>query len=404
VLLSASPIRDGQGQIIGIARTLRDIGERQAFEQQRALLSDIVASSSDAIISYALDGTITSWNRAAENMYGFSANEMIGSNFFERIVPIVGPGEAEIEREIGRKVAAGERTLPFEATRTRKDGKLIYVLVSVSPIRGVDGAIVGASRMVRDLSERKDYELRLEAMRQDMIHVARMHELSLVSAGIAHEINQPLSAIVNYSNAARRLVAGSDFAKLPEIAQKIGEQAERASQIVLRMRAFVEKRAPHRSIEDLNAIANDAVALALIGARTASTETKFEYAPDAPPVMADRVQIQQVLVNLLRNAVEAMSETARRVLALVIRECDDGFVEVSVSDTGCGIPEHVAERLFTPFVTTKAEGMGIGLAISKTIIEAHGGTLSAHPNPGGGTIFRFTLPAAEYDQRVRESA
>ncbi len=373
VLLSTSPIRDARGQIIGIARTLRDIGEHHAFEEQRALLSDIVASSSDAIISYTLDNTITSWNQAAENMYGYSASEMIGTNFFECLYQVTGPEHAEAEKEIVRSVIAGARVPPFEATRMCKNGSPIYVLISISPIRDADGAVIGTSRVMRDLSERRDYELRLEAMRQDMIHVARIHELSLMSAEIAHELNQPLCAILNYSNAARRLVAKGDLNKLPEITQKIGDQAEHASQIIQRMRDFVKKRAPHRAIEDINVIVSDAVALALIGSKTANIVTKFECATDVLPVLVDRVQIQQVIVNLLRNAVEAMSEAPRRELALTIRKRDDGFVDVLVSDTGSGISDELTARLFTPFVTTKPDGMGIGLAISKTIIEAHGG-------------------------------
>ena len=397
VLLSASPIRDAQCQIIGIARTLHDISEHHAFEQQRAVLSDIAESSSNAIICYALDGTITSWNRAAENIYGYKGSEVIGDNFYERISQIAGSGQAEIEKEIERKLIKGERTSPFEATRTRKNGTTAYVLVSVSPIRGAKNAIVGATRIVRDLTAHKDFELRLEAMRQDMIHVARMHELSLVSAAIAHELNQPLSAMLNYSSAANRLVANGDFAKLPDVAKRIGDQARRASEIVKRMRAFVEKRPSHRAVEDINAIVDDAVALALLGVKAANIETKYELAPDAPPVLADHVQIQQVLVNLLRNAVEAMANTKHRELTLATRKRDDALIEVSVSDTGSGISESVAARLFSPFVTTKANGMGIGLAISKTIIEDHGGELTMAPNPRGGTIFRFTLPVMPAD-------
>jgi len=234
-------------------------------------------------------------------------------------------------------------------------------------------------------------------MREDMIHVARVHELSQVSAGIAHELNQPLAALLNYANVARRLVVQNEplsLAKLPDVAARIGGQAERAAQIIRRMRDFVEKRAPHRTIANINAIADDAVALALIGTKTANIEIHFEHVRHVLPVLADPVQIQQVLVNLLRNAAEAMATAPERLLTLAIRNLDHAYVEVSVSDTGTGIPADIADRLFSPFVTTKAEGMGIGLAISKSIIEAHGGTLSATANPGGGTVFRFTLPVA----------
>lgn len=397
VLLSASPIRDAQGQIVGIARTMHDIGEHRAFEQQRVFLNDLTESSSNAIISYALDGTITRWNSAAEKIYGFGCAEMLGANFYDHISQIAGADHAEIEKEIERKLIRGEQTGPFEATRTRKDGALVHVMISVSPIRGADNAIVGASRVARDLTKYKDYELRIEAMQQDLIHFARVQELSLVSAAIAHELNQPLFALLNYSNAASRLVANGEFVKLPDLAKRIGDQAQRASEIVKRMRSFTEKRVSSRTVEDINAIVDDAVALALLGAKTSNIETIFDLLPDAPFVLADRVQIQQVLVNLLRNAVDAMAGTKDRRLKLTIRARDSDMVEVCVSDTGMGISESVAARLFSPFVTSKPNGMGIGLAISKTIIEDHGGKLTVAPNPQGGTVFCFTLPVTPID-------
>jgi two-component system sensor kinase FixL len=336
---------------------------------------------------------VTSWNAAAETMFGYSAPEIVGQSMM-LLVPPEFTGE---ETEVLSRTAAGETTRHYETVRRRKDGTLLNVSVTVSPVRDGSGAISGASTTVRDISERKAYETRLQSMREDMIHVARVQEMSQVSAGIAHELNQPMAAMMNYSNLAKRLAELRDPAsleKLPQITGKLGEQVARAAEIIRRMRDFVEKRSPHRASENINAIADDAVALGLIGAKAANIETRFEKDPGAPPVLADRVQIQQVLVNLLRNAAEAMADTQRRELTLTVKKADGPFVEVSVADTGTGIPEEIAHRMFTPFLTTKANGMGIGLAISKSIIEAHGGEMSVTPNPGGGTIFRFTLPAA----------
>ncbi|MDR3526274.1 MAG: PAS domain S-box protein [Rhizomicrobium sp.] len=386
-------IRNSDGKILAISRSLHDMTERLEFEQQRALLSSIVEFSNDAILSRTLDGIVTSWNAAAEAMFGYTAAEIIGQPF-QWVIPDDG---IEEERRLLATIGEGGTIRQFETLRRRKDGSVFDVSISASPLRDSDGSIIGVSATVRDITERKDYERRLNGMREDMIHVARMQEMSQVSAGIAHEMNQPLAAMLNYSNAARRLVANGDpesIARLPEVTGRIATQAERASQIIKRMRDFVEKRTPHRDIDNINTIADDAVALALIGAKIANIEFHFEHTLDAAPVLVDRVQVQQVLVNLLRNAVEAMSDSTCRELTLTITNQDHAFVEVMVSDTGRGITPHIADNLFTPFVTTKENSMGIGLAISKSIIEAHGGTLTAAPRAEGGTIFRFTLPAA----------
>jgi two-component system sensor kinase FixL len=391
VLVSVSPIRNASGETIGTSRVVRDISERKIFERQRALLSSIVESSNDAVFTKTLTGMVTSWNAAAEAMFGYRAEEIVGRS----MLVLVPEDQLEEERSALEKISRGETIRHFETVRRRKDGSTFPVSVTLSPVHDADGAVTGASATIRDITDRKNYETRLESMREDMIHVARVHELSQVSAGIAHELNQPLAAMLNYSNAARRLVqSGGDLAKLPDIAVRIGDQAERAAQIIRRMRDFVEKRDPHRAVVDINAIADDAIALALIGSKTANIETRVETDDTASPVLADRVQIQQVLVNLLRNAAEAMAASEQRILTLTIRNRDERTVEVSVADTGIGFSDEVAARLFSPFVTTKPDGMGIGLAISRQIIEAHGGSLTARPNPGGGALFEFTLPAA----------
>lgn len=387
-----APVRNEDGKVLAISRTLQDLTERMAFEQQRALLISIVESSNDAVFSKTLDGIITSWNGGAEAMFGFKAEEIIG----QPGALVIPPDFLDEERRTLETIRNGGTLRHFETLRRRKNGSVFDVSISVSPLRDVNGVITGASATVRDITEKKMYEQRLQEMREDMIHVARVQELSQVSAGIAHELNQPLAAMLNYSNAAKRLAATDDpsaIRKLPAIAEKIGDQAERAAKIIRRMRDFVEKRDPQRSEIDLNIIVDDALALALIGNKSSNIETEVKRSPGAAYVEADVVQIQQVLVNLLRNAADAMADTERRELTVAISHRTDAFVEVSVSDTGAGIPRHIASRLFAPFVTTKPEGMGIGLAISRSIIEAHGGEMSAEPNPGGGTIFRFTLPA-----------
>jgi two-component system sensor kinase FixL len=637
VQITLASVRCARGRVLGISSTIRDITERKLQEQQKALLSAVVESSNDAVLTKTLDGTITSWNAAAEGMFGYTADEMIGSS----MASLIPPDRADEEDDILRRVRLGEAVRHFETVRLRKNGPPLDVSVSISPIRDARGTVIGASKTMRDITERKraeetlrvtlesigdgffavdakwrfvyvnapaerlmgmnreellgknfwdvfpatlgetlerEYrraaageatsfesfygpwrrwfsnrcfpregggisvyfqdvtarrradedvrsnqakleaalrsmtdamfitdakgsfvhindafatfhrfpnlaecvaalnrypeliemysadgqvlpfeqwpisralrgevgsvelrlrrkdtgqswlasvnfapitdsdrtllgavlterditeqrasETRLQSMRNDLVQVGRLNELGQVSAGIAHELNQPLSAMLNYSNAARRLLARGDprsFEKAHAAVSKATEQATRAGEIVVRMRALIEKWQSNRRIENINTIIKDAIALETIGVQPENTAIHLALAAEPPPILADRMQIQHVLVNLLRNAFDAVAEAPRRELRISSRSINDAEVEVAVADTGHGIPEEMADRLFMPFFTTKTGGMGIGLVISQSIIEAHGGRISVRPNEGGGTIFQFRLPAA----------
>jgi two-component system sensor kinase FixL len=391
VFVSVSPIHDANGAVVGVARTVRDISDRKTHEEQKALLGAIVESSNDAIYTKTLEGTITSWNSAAEELFGYAVGEIMGRSVLTLFTPDKIPEEAEIVA----KIRAGETIRHYETARVRKNGTRIDVSVTVSPLRGPRGEIVGVSNTVRDITERKAYEARLKSMQDDLIHVGRLNELGQVSAGIAHELNQPLTAMLNYSNIAKRLIAKNEpesCARAFEAVSKAADQAVRAAEIIRRMRSFVEKRGSNRTIEEINAVVKDTMALGFMGADAVNVTTRLELAPGLPSVLVDRVQIQQVLVNLLHNAVDAMADAKTRELTVTTKSADAG-VEISVADTGPGIPKEFIGRLFMPFFTTKPGGMGIGLVISQSIVQAHGGKLSVEPNRGGGTVFRFTLPA-----------
>ena len=385
----------GKRVFVGIIHDLTALHqERSARDHEKAQLALIVESSNDAIMSETLDGIVTSWNRAAETVFGYTAVEMIDAPI-TRLFPA---NRVQEEAEILAKVRHGEATEHYETERIRKDGETICVSVTASPIRDASGKVVGASKTVRDITESKTAEKRLQALSGELNHVARVSEMGQLSAAIAHELNQPLTAVLNYTNVAKRLIASTDptsTAKAYEAVAKAGEQAVRAGQIIRRLRDFVEKRETTRTIENINTITEDALALGLIGTKATDITTHLDFATKSPPILVDRVQIQQVLVNLLRNAAESMTNSPRRVLTITTADKSDSGVEVFVADTGTGIPDELADRLFKPFVTTKPGGMGIGLAISRSIIEAHGGRLSMTPNAGGGTVFQFTLPAAE---------
>jgi two-component system sensor kinase FixL len=221
-----------------------------------------------------------------------------------------------------------------------------------------------------------------------------------MASALAHELNQPLTAIANYLKGSSRLLAGEAIPRerLQEAVNRAGDQALRAGQIIRRLREFVARGETERRIESLPKLIEEAAALALVGAREHGVQVRFRLNPAVDRVLADRVQIQQVLVNLIRNAVDAMEDAPTRRLTVAAELVADDMVQVSVADTGPGVDPEVADQLFQPFVTTKRAGMGVGLSISRTIVESHGGRIGFEPSPGGGTIFGFTLRAVSPEE------
>jgi len=219
-----------------------------------------------------------------------------------------------------------------------------------------------------------------------------------MASTLAHELNQPLAAISNYLKGSRRLLEDSKDPRAAAIQDALGkgaQQALRAGQIIRRLRDFVMRGETERRAERVAKLVEEASALALVGARERGVRLQSAIDPEVDEVIVDRVQVQQVLVNLLRNAMDAMQDSPRRVLTVSIVPKGADMVELAVADTGPGISEEIAAKLFQPFVTTKPHGMGVGLSISRTIVEAHGGTIWVEANEGGGAVFRFTLPAAK---------
>ncbi len=250
---------------------------------------------------------------------------------------------------------------------------------------------------VRDLSERQQAEARLQDMQAELVHVSRLLAMGEMASTLAHEINQPLSAIAHLLTGSRRLFdrgREEDKPKISEALDRAAAQALRAGDIIQRMRSFVARGESERLVENLPKLIEEASALALIGAKEQRVDVRFKLDPRAETVFADRVQIQQVMLNLIRNAIEAMQQSLKRHLVISTSIDEDGAALVSVSDTGAGISEEIAGQLFQPFMTTKAQGMGVGLSISKSIIESHGGRIWVEPNLEGGTIFKFTLSTA----------
>ena len=369
------------------AAALSDLGEREAH------LRSILDTIPDAMIVIDEGGLIRSFSPAAERLFGRSAGEAQGQNVS---ILMPSPHRQAHDGYLERYYRTGERRIigiGRVVVGERKDGSTFPMELAVGEMRGKDGRYF--TGFIRDLTERQEAERRLQEMQSELVHVSRLTALGEMASALAHELNQPLSAISNYVTGSRQLLArpGSDPEKIRDALERASDQALRAGQIIRRLREFVARGETDRQVERLSKLLEEASALALVGAREHGVLVRFDLDPQAELVVADKVQVQQVLLNLIRNAIDAMDGSPRRELKISSHALGD-LIEVAVADTGPGISDDVAERLFHPFVTTKETGMGIGLSISRTIIESHGGRITAERNPEGGATFRFTLRAA----------
>jgi two-component system sensor kinase FixL len=274
----------------------------------------------------------------------------------------------------------------------RKDGSTFPMELAVGEMKSGDRRFF--TGFIRDLTERQQTEARLQELQSELVHISRLTAMGEMASTLAHELNQPLSAIANYLKGSRRLLEGATeekFVAMGDALDKAADQAMRAGQIIRRLRDFVARGESERRVESITKLVEEASALALVGVKDLGIRVQFEFKPETDLVIADRVQVQQVVLNLIRNAMDAMETSQRRDLVVAIAPAGDGLVKISVADSGSGIAPEIAEQLFQPFITTKRQGMGVGLSISRAIVEAHSGRIWAEPNPTGGTIFHFTL-------------
>ncbi len=347
-----------------------------------------------AIINIDCKGIIEDFNPAAEKMFGYKSDEVVGKNVS---VLMPEPFRSAHDSYISRYVATGDKKIigiGREATACRKDGTSFPVHLTVNEVLLPDRRLF--TGMIEDISSRVDAEQNVRILQDELVHVARVSAMGEMASALAHELNQPLTAITNYASAARRvLTAGGDAAydSATDLILKAGKQSQRAGEIVRRLREFIERGETERSWHNLHTTIEEAAQLGLVGARAKKIEFEFNASEDLPDVMIDRIQIQQVFQNLVRNAVDALGDwQGEKKIRLNIRRVPDDHVEIAVEDTGPGISSQVKHRLFEPFVTTKASGMGIGLSVSRNIVEAHGGRISAENNPSGGAKFLVTIP------------
>jgi len=366
---------------------------QQQLAAREAHLSNVLDTVPDATVVIDASGTIVSFNAAAVRQFGYREDEVIGCNV-RMLMPE--PYRSEHDGYIQRYLRTGERRIigiDRVVVGARKDGSTFPMKLAVGEMKS--GSSIHFTGFIRDLTEREEWAARLQEIQTELARLARLNELGEMASTLAHELNQPLTTIANYAQGSKRMLQAlpEDVAgTLQEALGEISAQSLRAGQIIRHLREFVMRGATVESAEDIRKLVEDAGALALVGSREQGVRTVFDFAPGADIVWTDRVQIQQVLINLMRNAMEAMRDSERKEL-VVRTELEGTFVAVEVSDTGPGIAEEVSAQLFKPFTTTKPGGMGIGLSISKTIIEAHGGNIGVSRNVNGGATFRFTLPA-----------
>jgi two-component system sensor kinase FixL len=362
---------------------------------REAHLRSILDTVPEAMVVIDEAGIILLFSSAAERLFGYTAAEATGQNV-RMLMPEPMRGEHDgyldhYRRTRERRIIGIHRVV----TGQRSDGTTFPMELAIGEMRS--GEQVFFTGFINDLTEHQRTQARLQELQSDLAHVSRLSAMGEMASTLAHEMNQPLGAIANYTKGCRRLLAKPDpeaIAKTIEVLDKTAEQALRAGQIIRRLREFVTRGETERRLEPVSRLIEEASALALVGAREQGIVAKVRVAPGLRAVLADRVQVQQVLVNLMRNAREAMQHRERREMAVDAHALSSGFVEISVSDTGPGIADEVADRLFQPFVTTKASGMGVGLSICRTIIEAHGGRLTVERNAAGGATFRLTLVTA----------
>ncbi len=360
---------------------------------REAHLQSILDTVPDAMVVISQTGVILSFSAAAERLFGWSSGEALGRNV-SFLMPE--PYATQHDGYLQRYLSTGERRIigiGRVVSGLRRDGSTFPMELSVGEV--ADAAAPLFTGFVRDLTARQENANRMQELQQELAHAGRVSTMGEMASALAHELNQPLSAITLLLQGAARLVNRGDPADAPKVSEalvKAADQAIRAGDVIRKLRDFMGRGETERRLENLSRIIHEACALALVGAKERQIHLTLELDPRCDQVLADRVQVQQVLINLLRNAMDAMDAVERRQLVVRTTIHNGQLTRVQVSDTGPGISDDMRETLFTPFTTSKKDGMGVGLSICRTIVEAHGGAIWAEPSLGGGATITFTLP------------
>ena len=364
----------------------------EALAIERSHLQSILNTSPDAILAIDENGILVSFNRAAEQIFGYVAGEALGQNV-KMLMP--SPYRQEHDSYIGRYLKTGGRRIIGVGrivSGRRRDGSIFPMELAVDEVKVQDGWVF--TGFIRDLTERHEAEAKLQSAQSELTHMSRFSAMGEMASALAHELNQPLAAITNYMSGAKRILAREvvEAALLSEAVEKSADQARRAGDIIRRLREFLARGETEKTSTPVAELVKETAALAFVGAEEHGVELRLELSPEIDRVFVDRVQIQQVLVNLVRNAIDAVDTCSHREIVVATRTSDNEMIEFTVADTGIGLPSESADALFAPFFTTKENGMGVGLSICRTIVESHGGRIWATPNVVDGSVFHFTIP------------
>lgn len=378
----------------------KELARTESIFAQEAHLRSILETAPDAIVVIDEKGTMLSFSASAERMFGYEEREVLGENVS---ILMPSPDRERHDGYLKRYMRTGERRIIGVGrvlTARHRDGAAFPIELSVGEARIGDQRVF--TGFIRDLTERQQAELRVHDLQSVLAHVQRVSEMGTLATSLAHELNQPLTAIANYVETARDLLKNvpdeETLAVLREALDESAAQSVRAGQIVRRLRDFISRGETERRIESLHRLVTEASALALVGAGEQELEVDVRLDAQADRVLVDRIQIQQVLLNLIRNAIEAMEDVQDRRLLIHSERGPGGLIQITVADSGPGLSPEVAERLFEPFQTTKQSGMGLGLSISAAIIAAHGGRIWADQSKIGGTAFHFTIIDADNEE------
>ncbi|MBY9067203.1 PAS domain S-box protein [Hyphomonas sp. WL0036] len=356
-------------------------------------LASILASVPDGMVVIDESGKIMAFSRAAENLFGFTVEEVIG-----KPVNLLMAGRDKVNHDnyIGNYLRTGERQIIGKGRvviASRADGTQFPIDLKIGEARIGDRYLFTA--FIRDLTEQQRAELRMQEMQSELVHFSRLSAVGTMASALAHELNQPLTAVANYLEASRDLLDSPDPETreiLREALTEAARQAVRAGEIVRKLRSYVSRGEVDARPLTLGPLLADAIALSKLSRDLADIPIKLDLDEGADNVLGDPIQIQQVVINLIRNAMDALTNTQdARINISVYAAEEPGYVAIEVCDNGPGLTAELRENIFKPFSTTKSQGMGLGLSICQTIVEAHGGVIRANSPPEGGTCFRFTL-------------